>query len=267
MREIDVVFDPERKLFLYFGVAFVAIVVGPFGTYEAMTIWQRTVFWTLDILGGMLLVVPVVHVFCHSRLVAFIPPWPRFAIGVALGALPASAYITVLYGSVGADLQITTPFPLLFVQVTLFSCGLLIVEFVLWPMLFGPSDAQPAVPDAPPPRPEPQRVPLSSRLPAELREGEILSISMQDHYSEVTTTRGAALILMRLADAMDLLDGCPGLRVHRSHWVALDAVETVEKNGRRMEVVLSDGRRLPIGNTYLKAVQNALDGKSANEVG
>lgn len=270
MREIDVVFDPERKLFLYFGVALLAIAVGPFGTYEAMDFWQRTVFWSLDILGGMAILVSILHVFYHSRLVAFIPSWPRFVMGVAVGALPTSAYITVLYGTIGVDLHITTPFPLLFVQVTLFSCTLLIVEFVLWPMLFGASDAPPAPPAAspplPPPSPEPQSVPLLSRLPAELRAAEILSISMQDHYAEVTTTKGAALILMRLADALDLLDGCPGLRIHRSHWVALDAVEGVEKAGRRTEVALSDGRRLPVGTTYLNAVQTALGGQGTEEM-
>lgn len=265
MREIDVVFDPERKLFLYFGVAFLGIAVGPFGTYEAMDFWERTVFWMLDILGGLAILLPILHVFFHSRLVALIPPLPRFVMGVALGALPTSAYITVLFGTIGADLHITTPFPLLFVQVTLFSCTLLIVEFVLWPMLFGASDPHPAPPAAPPPAPGPQPVALLSRLPAELHAGEILSISMQDHYAEVTTTKGAALILMRLADAMDLLEGCPGLRIHRSHWVALEAVEGVDKAGRRTEVVLSDGRRLPVGATYLNAVQTALGGQGTEE--
>jgi len=208
------------------------------------------------------LVVPVLHVFYHSRLVRFIPSWPRFVLGVALGAVPASAYITVLYGTIGADLQITTPFPLLFVQVTLFSCVLLIVEFVLWPVAFGRPDAAPQRRDMARPPPEsPPSVPLMSRLPAELRGGAILSISMQDHYAEVTTTEGSALILMRLADAMDLLDGCPGLRIHRSHWVALGAVEGIERQGRKVQVLLSDGRRLPVGATYLKAVQNVMDAR------
>jgi hypothetical protein len=144
MREIDVVFDPERKLFLYFGVVLLAIGVGPFGTYEAMTFWQRTVFWTLDVLGGLLIIVPILHVFYHSRLVAFLPSFPRFLLGVAIGALPASAHITVLYDTVGAGLEISTPFPLLFVQVTVFSAVLLLTEFVLWPAVVGAPGPEPA---------------------------------------------------------------------------------------------------------------------------
>lgn len=264
MREIAVVFDPERKLFLYFGVALLAIGVGPFGTYEAMSFWQRTMFWTLDVLGGMVIIVPVLHVFFYSRLVAFIPSYPRFVLGVALGALPTTGYITVLYGTVGAALDISTPFSLLFVEVTVFSTVLLLTEYVLWPAVFGEAAPQGAVanpgpePDAPPAAPKPQVVPLLTRLPLEHSDSEIVSISMQDHYAQVTTTEGTALILMRLSDAIDLLEGSPGARIHRSHWVATRFVEDIVRNGRRIEVLLKDGRQLPIGNTYLKAAQEQL---------
>lgn len=261
MREIAVVFDPERKLFLYFGIALLAIGAGPFGTYEAMTLWERAIFWTLDVLGGMMIIVPVLHVFYFSRLVAFIPSWPRFVLGVALGALPAAAYISVLYGTIGRDLQISTPYPLLFVQVAVFSTVLLITEYVVWPAVFGHSKPAPVAARAPAPQttsapePAPPPVPLLSRLPARLQDGEIISISMQDHYAEVTTTKGKSLILMRLGDAIDLLEGCSGARIHRSHWVAQQSVAGIERNGRRMEVRLADGRALPIGNTHLKTAQ------------
>ncbi len=261
MREIDVVFDPERKLFLYFGVAFMAIAVGPFGTYEAMGLWDRTVFWTLDVMGGMVIIVPVLHVFYHSRLMAGLPSQVRFGLGVALGALPAAGFITLLYGTIGADLQISTPFPVLYIEVTVFSTLLLLTEFILWPMVFGTPEPQPAVVTTPS-----ESVPVSkspvpallTRLAVEHRDAAIISISMQDHYAEVTTTVGTALILMRLNDAIDLLEGYPGARIQRSHWVAKDFVTGIERSGRRVEVRLQDGRTLPIGATYLKAVQQSL---------
>jgi DNA-binding LytR/AlgR family response regulator len=101
-------------------------------------------------------------------------------------------------------------------------------------------------------------VPLMSRLPPELQDDRIVSISMQDHYARVTTTSGSALILMRLSDAMDLLDGCPGARIHRSHWVAKGFAESIGKSGRRMELRLTDGRALPVGASYLKAAERQL---------
>lgn len=271
MREIDVVFDPERKLFLYFGITFLAIGVGPFGTYETMTLWQRTVFWSLDILGCALIVVPIVHVSYHSGLLSFLSSVPRFLLGVLLAAFPAAGYISVLYGTVGDKLEITTPFPLLFVQVTVFSVLLLLTEFVLWPRLFGDragkgvSREQPraplaldAVPSGEAPRVSDDTIPLLSRLPVEVRKGEIISISMQDHYAEVTLTTGRALILMRLGDAIDLLEGYRGARVHRSHWVALNFFETIEKRQRGYRVLLKDGRELPLSATYLEAARQQL---------
>ena len=49
-----------------------------------------------------------------------------------------------------------------------------------------------------------------------------------------------------------------GVQIHRSHWVATAAAERLERNGRRMEVVLRDGRRLPVGETYKAAVRAML---------
>ncbi|MBN9669184.1 LytTR family DNA-binding domain-containing protein [Roseibium aggregatum] len=268
MREIDVVFDPERKLFLYFGVTFLAIIVGPFGTYESMHFWQRATFWSLDVLGGMVILVPIVHVFYHSRLVRFIPSYPRFVLGVALGALPTAGYITVLYGTVGAKMELSTPYPLLFVQVTISSTLLLLTEFVLWPMVFGrqvkgnegeavaSQVPQPEVPAVTrPTEPVEGRIPLLSRLPEGVQPGPIVSISMQDHYAEITLTTGKALILMRLSDAIDLLEDYPGVRVHRSHWVALNFLQGIEKQGKGYRALLQDGRELPISATYLEAAR------------
>ena len=260
MREIAVIFDPERKLFLNFGVTFLAIVAGPFGTYDAMVLWERTIFWTLDILGAAAIIAPITHIFYHSKLMVFIPSILRFMLGVTLGALPASAYITVLYSTVGSGFTINVPFPLLFLQVTVFSIILLLVEFVLWPLVFG--SAGPRIPQTVPApmmdgmnEPDRQGAALLTRLPEKFRNGEIISISMQDHYAEITTTEGQALILMRLNDAIDLVRGCPGARIHRSHWVARKYVARVVRNDRSMDVLLIDGRRLPIGNTFLKDAQ------------
>ncbi|GAB4522857.1 MAG: LytTR family DNA-binding domain-containing protein [Roseibium sp.] len=261
MREFAVVLDPERKLFLYFGVAALAAFFGPFGTYDVMTFWERMVFWFLDILGGMAIIVVSLQLFFHSRLTAFIPAFPRFLLGVALGALPTAAYITVLFSLVAPSIEITTPYPVLVLQVTVFSTILLLIEFLLWPAVFGRTGTANSGTEheRPPAEPDPARgphlIPLLTRLPADQRAGAIISISMQDHYAEVTTTAGASLLLMRLTDAIDLLEGYPGCRIHRSHWVARDFVSSLDKAGRRLMVRLTDGRELPVGATYVETVK------------
>ncbi|MGB3247250.1 MAG: LytTR family DNA-binding domain-containing protein [Sulfitobacter sp.] len=94
----------------------------------------------------------------------------------------------------------------------------------------------------------PVRTRFHGRLKPEL--GQVVSLSMQDHYVEVTCENGTDLILMRLSDAIAELDGLKGLRTHRSHWVALEAVKGVERNGAKLKVILKGGRVLPVSATY-----------------
>ena len=65
---------------------------------------------------------------------------------------------------------------------------------------------------------------------------------------------------MRLSDAIAELDGLEGLQTHRSHWVVLEAAQALEKAGQKMNVVLKDGRRLPVSATYADRLKAALGG-------
>ena len=97
---------------------------------------------------------------------------------------------------------------------------------------------------------------LLTRLPLAKR-GPLLSLSVQDHYVEVVTTRGRELLLMRLSDAIAETEGCAGLQVHRSHWVALDQVQAAHRDGARAVLTLSDGREIPVSRTYVPAAKEA----------
>ena len=94
------------------------------------------------------------------------------------------------------------------------------------------------------------------RLPVEKR-GRLISISVADHYVEVATSAGSALILMRLTDAMAETGDTPGLQVHRSHWVAIGEVTAARRDGARAILTLSDGRDIPVSRTYVPAVKEA----------
>ncbi len=95
---------------------------------------------------------------------------------------------------------------------------------------------------------------LLARLPEEA-EGPILHLSVNDHYVEVATERGTARLLMRFSDALHEIEGLPGARVHRSHWVARDAVVEVRRGGGRTLLVLSNGTEVPVSRAYLDAVE------------
>ena len=105
-----------------------------------------------------------------------------------------------------------------------------------------------ATPLAPPPILE--RVPLPQR-------GRLLALSVEDHYVDIVTDRGKTLVLMRLADAMREAAGVPGLQVHRSHWVARDAVVRTHRSDGRLLLELSNGMRLPVSRGYLPQVREA----------
>lgn len=98
-----------------------------------------------------------------------------------------------------------------------------------------------------------------SRLPAGLA-GDLICIRMEDHYLRVVTRRGEALILMRMRDALGELQDYPGLQVHRSWWVAADAIARLARTGRRLEVVLSNGARVPVSSSHRAQVEGLVFG-------
>ena len=59
------------------------------------------------------------------------------------------------------------------------------------------------------------------------------------------------MLLMRMGDLVDLLTDIDGIQIHRSHWVAVSQVKRIEKNGRKHDVHLRDGRVLPVSSNRL----------------
>jgi DNA-binding LytR/AlgR family response regulator len=70
----------------------------------------------------------------------------------------------------------------------------------------------------------PQPPKFLERLPLKLRGAEVWAVEAEDHYLRLHTSKGQDLILMRLADAVAELEGIEGAQVHRSWWVARDAI-------------------------------------------
>ena len=64
------------------------------------------------------------------------------------------------------------------------------------------------------------------------------------------TTIGSHLVLLSLTQALTELEDYPGRRIHRSHWVADDAVQDQFWDGTRLFVRLTDGAVLPVSRSY-----------------
>jgi hypothetical protein len=88
------------------------------------------------------------------------------------------------------------------------------------------------------------------RLPLKLRGADIWAVEAEDHYLRLHTSKGQDLILLRLADAIAELDGIEGAQVHRSWWVAREAITDAQKGDGRATLTLKDGAEVPVSRTY-----------------
>jgi hypothetical protein len=96
-----------------------------------------------------------------------------------------------------------------------------------------------------------------ARLPEKIGGAALYAISAEEHYLRVITAAGSALVLYRMSDAVRELEASSdsGLQVHRSWWVAKDAIERVEKRSGNVQLVLKDGTRVPVSRSYRKTAE------------
>lgn len=95
------------------------------------------------------------------------------------------------------------------------------------------------------------------RLPARLRGAAIRAVQAEDHYLRIHTDRGSDLILMRLSDALEELQGLEGAQTHRSWWVAREAVRDVARSDGRAVLTLEGGLTAPVSRRYARALRAA----------
>ncbi|WP_292040753.1 MULTISPECIES: LytTR family DNA-binding domain-containing protein [unclassified Brevundimonas] len=95
------------------------------------------------------------------------------------------------------------------------------------------------------------------RLPLKLKGATLWAIQSEDHYLRLHTSRGSDLILMRLSDALEELDGLEGAQTHRSWWVAKDAVREVARGDGRATLTLVDGTLAPVSRRHARALREA----------
>ncbi|MBB5745007.1 LytTR family DNA-binding domain-containing protein [Brevundimonas variabilis] len=115
--------------------------------------------------------------------------------------------------------------------------------------------AQPVQTHAAPVGTAPARFP--DRLPLKMRGAAIRAVQAEDHYLRIHTDRGSDLILMRLSDALEELEGLEGAQTHRSWWVARGAVRDVSRGDGRATLTLDGGLQAPVSRRYAKALRDA----------
>ena len=228
---------------------------GPFGSYPAFPTAIRYAFWLGLTAVGVVAAVAANAVLPRARLRAGAV---RNGAVALVSALPMT-FVVAWTMSLVQPGRFFTPqqLPALFVAVAVVQ--LLIVyattaTATTAEVAEAPGRA-PAFPEA-----GPETIPaafpsaLLRRLPPEIGS-EIIALETEDHYLRVHALRGSALILMRMADAVALLDPQLGAQVHRRWWVAQTAVAGVRTEGQKLSLCLIDKTLVPVGRTFAAATR------------
>ena len=242
-----------RALAAMLVVALVLGLSGPFGTYAQFPALPRLVYWAA-VVGLTYTLAYLVAIWCDAALGAGRPLWQR----VGLMALPAGVMATAVVSLCNLIAIGPVTLTLADTLVLLGECIAVALGVVTLVLLFAPPATVPVEPTAAAGAASQNRSqpPILERVPLPQR-GRLLALTVEDHYVDIVTDRGKTLVLMRLADAIRETAGVDGLQIHRSHWVARNAVVRSHRADGRLSLELSNGLRLPVSRGFLPQVKAA----------
>ena len=224
---------------LWASVTLSVAIAGPFGSYGAFTLVERTLFWA-PVVGFAVAIASVVRAFVYGTLGEH-DTLKGTLISAVLNCVilcpPLYLLISWVIPPIYAGTDQITEIVLLVASMSLGICALRHTGTPVQPVEEAQTDHQPM-----PPR-------LMRRVEPDLR-GAIWAISVRDHYVDVITSRGKFSLLMRFSDAIDEVDCQPGAQVHRSHWVAWDGVALVCREGNKMSLQLKNGHQIPVSRNH-----------------
>ncbi|UYN99222.1 MAG: LytTR family transcriptional regulator [Devosia sp.] len=227
----------------------VAGLVGPFGTFENMAPLPRIAYW-IAIVTGTGAIGTLIAGWVERALADRLPPLPAAGLAGAIAGPPIALAVVLLNMAMfGTEVTVIGLAPLIF-YCTLISAAVTVLGAVFARKEPVPvSGAEGGVAEAPAPA-------LLERLPRPQR-GRLLHIAVSDHYVDVTTDKGTVLVLMRLSDAIRETSPTAGLQVHRSHWVALDAIRRALRSSGKPMLELENGVLVPVSRTFMPAAKAA----------
>ena len=214
------------------------------GVYDTadLSFVDRTVFWSTTMAtgaGSSLLIAPRLWSDDNAW-----PVWLRIGAVAAFVSVPVTFVLFAFSGWSSSLAYILVQYGYVFVISLIVTAGTYVVTLLR-------SDTSDAAETGDP------TARFRERLPVRLRTATIFAVSSEDHYVRVFTDLGDDLILMRIADAVRELSGVAGAQVHRSWWVAREAVADEKRvNGRRF-VVLKSGLDVPVSRGFQAAARAA----------
>jgi DNA-binding LytR/AlgR family response regulator len=264
LRELRVVLRSSRFWATFVTIVLIFALTGPYGTLERLTPGARLGYWlALHAMAWSLAIVfsVVAEILLRKQLSSM---FARMLIGSIVAALPIGFGISLI------DLAFfgTAPSVTDSLGKSLGSIPLSVLFCILSYMTMHRQIAMAAegadfaeTKNAPAPAADGRnpalQAPILSRLKPENR-GALIRLTVRDHYTEVVTTRGRELILLRFGDALTEIGNTEGIRLHRSHWIAADHVDRLKRDNGKLFVIARDGSEMPVSRSYAEAVRRRL---------
>ena len=257
LRELQVIQRSPRFWATFVTIVLIFALTGPYGTLERLMPGVRLGYWlalhamawsfaiVFSVAAEILLRKQISNMFARMLIGSIVASMP-IGFGITLIDLAFFGDTPSVIGSLGKSLG-SIPLCILFCilsymtmhrQIAIAAAGFNVAETTASsaPMATAP------------------QVPILSRLKPENR-GALIRLTVRDHYTEVVTTRGRELILLRFGDALTEIGNTAGIRVHRSHWVATDHVDQLKRDNGKLFVIARDGAEMPVSRSYAEAVR------------
>ena len=239
-------------------VGFVLAAIGPYGSFALGSFARRLSYWLPAAYVGYILVRPFMSLAELAQRRLDLPRPLVLGAAVLVSAVPATFFILWLNGNSLSRLPKFENWFQLYLQIALIG-GIVTLLFLLLETRGKPEQAGSTIvmPVSGAAADMPEVPPFLSRLPPHLRDG-LLALQMEDHYVRAHGETGSALVLLRMRDAVAELAESDGMRVHRSWWVARNAVEWVRQDGRNFRLILKGGGlEVPVARNAVPALRAA----------
>jgi hypothetical protein len=236
-------------------------IIGPFGSFLNGDLALRVAYWTAMTVFGVVFYGLGLRWMLHQARRLGQPDW--FVVPIAIAVLAGPMSVIVAFSVIGLWPTVTRyvrPFDW-YAQVLVISLPINIL--LLWAKRFNVA-ADTGRANAPNVQSGAVDVHiLREGLSAKLTQ-KLICLQMEDHYVRIHSEGGSELVLSSFKDAIDAVRPLGGLKVHRSWWVARDAVVRPIWSGQKVELELTNGIRAPVSRASVAKLRAAgwLDAES-----
>lgn len=253
------------ELLIMVAVGILLGLLGPFGSF-ALSGPERILYWVIWIVAGYALLRPtgvVAHWLCDRT---GLPRLAGTGLAILIAAFPLTALVSMMVQNMGFFAVLRwSGFWSMYGYIWIIA--LVVSALTNAVFRYGPLEqAQDILVDGPPGQAPEATEPPSPALPHEAAPnglalpptfGTITALKGEDHYVRVFGEHKSHLSLIRLRDAVAMMAAGSGFQVHRSWWVAKEAVASANREGRGAILTLRDGTNVPVSRDNMTILREA----------